>query len=117
MKPAALKRTAAEQKARDKGSKVDGASGDDYGWGTSLQLDHGHLAKMGVKQLPAAGSTVKIHGHARVTSASANDSGTGPQRSLSLQVTHLGMEAPAGPRKVTRVEKALPPAVAKLKKV
>lgn len=96
MAPPSMKRSKAEQKARQKDNRVEMDGGSDYGYGLGISLDHDHLKKMGMKSLPAAGSTVTVHGHAKVTHASESDGGQGPRRSMSLQVTHLSLARHAG---------------------
>ena len=55
----------------------------------SLYLGHEHLAKFGIKNMPAVGTKVKISGVAHVGATSENQDhgdGGGPRRSMTLHM-------------------------------
>lgn len=92
--PVSMRRSAKEKKREE--SPMATSPGRDYGWGLSVNLDHDHIAKLGMKELPAGGSKVKIMAHARVTrSSEESDEGGKPRRGMSLQITHLALDKPS----------------------
>lgn len=105
-----MARTAAEQKQYDSPMAVGRAKGKtkNYPYGLSIDLDEGGLAKLGIKDLPAHGSTVHLHAKARVdnTNVSTQDNGT-PQRSARLQITHLHVAAQPNPSASSSVKTQL----------
>jgi len=65
-----------------------------YPWGLTLNLDETILAKLKLEALPKAGTTMLIEARVQVESVSVrDDAGGGEQRSLSLQITDLCLEA------------------------
>lgn len=107
-----LGRTAKERKSENSASRVAGPvkRGPSYSWGSALTLDHGDLEKMGVKDLPKPGHHLALKARVKVTSASEHDDGDGPRRSLTLQVTHMGMGHAQQPGRLTRAPKRGTPA-------
>lgn len=67
---------------------------DPYGYGLNLELDHDHLQKLGIKQLPETGAVLHLraHAHVRNTSEHNDESGT-PRRSVSLQLRRMELKA------------------------
>lgn len=64
----------------------------EYPYGLKLHLDEATLQKLGIKDLPAIRSTLKIEAVVMVCEASSNESLQGEYRSLSLQITDMGIE-------------------------
>lgn len=117
-----MHRTAAERKKMDSPVATSGKkAGKSYGWGTQMNLDHDDLEKLGIAGTHKVGHEVAIHARARVTSASEHDDETGgKRRSMSLQVTHMGVGAPQTPKapgKVRRFTAATPKAPAPTSKI
>ena len=88
-----LKRTSAERKAeREKYDKP--MSGDDYDYGLRVRLDHHHLKKLGITDLPKAGAKMHIHARAHVRSVGSNSSeGRGDDRHIEMELRHMAVEA------------------------
>lgn len=87
-----MKRTKAERKAEhEKYDKPMG--GDDYGYGLRVRLDHHHLKKLGITNLPKAGDKVHIHAKAHVSSVGHNSREGHDDRHVELELRHMAMEA------------------------
>jgi hypothetical protein len=71
-------------------SMADG-DGPKYPWGLCLTLDEQQLKQLGITDLPKVDGTVTITAKADVTSVSENQTQDGPRRSVSLQITDLGL--------------------------
>lgn len=69
------------------------AAGDDpeYPYGCCLNLDEKQLDALGLKDLPKVGSTVTLQAKARITGVNENETQSGSRRSLSIQITDLGL--------------------------
>lgn len=80
----------AKQKAYAESPISDGPT---YPWGLGLHLDDDALEKLGIERLPAAGETLMIVAKVSVTSVSetAEEGTKGKRRSVSLQITDLGI--------------------------
>jgi hypothetical protein len=97
MKAVDMSVTEAEKKQRERKmqERMEGTDGPDYPYGLSVHLDEGSLLKLQVKDLPKAGEEVRIEGTAKVRSVRQEDVDGGQQeRSVELQITHLGLGAP-----------------------
>jgi hypothetical protein len=81
-----MKRTPAE-KADDLSPAVNNEP--DYPYGLCISLCSDELDKLGLTELPEVGEMLHIHAMATVTAVSQNDSGSGPQRRVELQITHM----------------------------
>jgi hypothetical protein len=90
-----MKRTAAEKKAeREKYDKPGSIGGDDYGYGLGVRLDHHHLEKLGIKNLPKAGAKIMLHARAHVKSVGQNSrDGGSDDRHMELELRHMMLEA------------------------
>lgn len=89
---ASLKRS---KKANDAEAKQmsSPSSRDQYSYNSRMELDHDMLEKLGLTQLPKVGDKVKLHAKAHVTSVSEHaHERDGKRRSVSLQMTHLGIK-------------------------
>lgn len=64
----------------------------EYPYGLCINLDEQQLAALGMKDLPKVGASITIEATANVTSVSENETQGGTRRSLSLQITELGLE-------------------------
>lgn len=95
-----MHRTPAEKKAEDKKySSPAKAVGKSYAYGTRMDLGEEEHAKLGIKGSHAVGTELAIHARAKVISSSVSeDDGSGPRRSMALQITHMGLNAPEGPK-------------------
>lgn len=67
-----------------------------YPWGLQLHLDDETLDKLGITKLPEVGKSYTLTAKCDVTSVSENDSGDGPRRSVSLQITDLSLDFGGG---------------------
>ena len=65
-----------------------------YPCGLCVSLDDDALSKLGIKVLPKVGSVLMLEAKVEVSSVSSYDSqGGGKSRSVSLQITDLGIGA------------------------
>ena len=87
-----MKYTKAEAKAE--ATKYDSPSSQpEYPWGLCLRLEDDELTKLGIKGLPEVGGEYHLQVIAKVQSASQSNMADGQtQRSVSLQVTMIGIE-------------------------
>lgn len=68
-----------------------------YPYGLKLHLDNDALKKLKIDQLPQVGKTLQLIATVEVCEVSEVDTGNGSQRkSISLQITELGLTAPSG---------------------
>jgi hypothetical protein len=67
-----------------------------YPWGLSLTLDEDALEKLDVGELPEVGKTMLVLARVDVTSVSSHESEHGKNRSVSLQITEMCLEADPG---------------------
>lgn len=89
-----MKRTAAENKAREKNMNKPLAGGsEDYPYGLTITLGKDELDKLGVKALPGVGDTYELTATVKVTSVSKRASTTDESMHLELQITHMALEA------------------------
>lgn len=66
-----------------------------YPWGLQISLENEQLAALGIKDMPKTGETMTIQAVAKVTRCSEEErEGSEPSRSMSLQITDLGLDAP-----------------------
>lgn len=90
-----LKRTKADKKRQKKAMTVGPYSGEDYPYGTRLDLDEDSLKKLGIKELPEAGDELCVTAHATVTrseeSTSSDGRGSKTRRYLCLQITKMAL--------------------------
>lgn len=63
-----------------------------YPYGLSLSLDGDALDKVGMSALPEVGEEMLLHAKVKVTSVSSNEHEHGKHKSVSLQITDLGLE-------------------------
>lgn len=69
------------------------SDGPKYPWGLCITLNDDTLEKLGVKTLPAAGTTVTIIAKAQVTSTSERQTeGDGTKQSMDLQITDMQVD-------------------------
>jgi hypothetical protein len=65
-----------------------------YPWGLQLNLDNDAIEKLGIDKLPAVGKSLQLVALVNVVSVSSNQTEGGDERkSVSLQITDLGLEA------------------------
>jgi hypothetical protein len=64
----------------------------EYPWGLCLNVDDDALEKLGIAKLPGAGDELTLQAVVKVTSSSETDTAAGKNRSLSLQITSMGLE-------------------------
>lgn len=97
MKLASLKRSKEEQKPMDIPCCADGEQ-PDYPWGTRLSLGDEELAKLGLTELPAAGTPVAISAMGMIVSTSEDTvDGGKPNRRCEIQITDLAVSQPGIP--------------------
>lgn len=64
-----------------------------YPWGLCITLDNETIQKLGIKGLPAVESTMMLHARVEVkTTNSSDEAGGEKRRSMSLQITDMGLE-------------------------
>jgi len=70
----------------------------EYPWGLKLSLDEEALKKLALGEMPAVGTKLKIEANVEVCDVSQYESKEGGvRRSLSLQITDLGLGAADAP--------------------
>lgn len=80
-----------EEKADMKASMV--AEAPPYPYGLSVNLDEDSIAKLGMGQMPAAGSKMMLHALCEVRDVSISDTTEGgKRRHLCLQITDMGLD-------------------------
>lgn len=87
-----IKRTAADKKARDDGAATPaGSGGDDYPYGSRIELEHETLAKMGLAdgELPKTGTKVALQVRGHISRAEDHQVNGESRRTLQVQVTHM----------------------------
>ena len=81
------------EEAKDYTSCTMDSKGPEYPYGLCISLNEEALAKLGITELPPVGAAFMIHAHAKVESTSAHSDSAGEEeRSMSLQITDLGLE-------------------------
>lgn len=87
-----LKRSKAQQEKNS--PTLAGKSGEDYGYGLNVNLDHDHLQKLGIKTLPKPGTVLHLraHAHVRDTSEHTDEDGK-PRRHVNLQLRKMELKA------------------------
>lgn len=68
-----------------------------YPYGLRIDLNDETLAKLGVTELPAVGTTMKLMALVEVTSASQYESKDGKDRTICLQITDMAVDSGAAP--------------------
>lgn len=67
-----------------------------FPYGTCLYLDDATLEALGVKEMPATGTLLKVTGMAKVTGTSEREfetgKGTEKRRTLDIQITDMALE-------------------------
>lgn len=97
MKLTSMKITAAEQKAREAEYSKPMPEQDRYPYGLSISLENDAIEKLDLDELPAIGAKLELAATVEVTGASSHSTtGGGKRRSVSLQITALGLSKPAG---------------------
>jgi hypothetical protein len=84
-----------DAKAREKTPATIAADQPVYPWGLSLTLDNDSLEKLGI-DLPKVGKTLMVTARVDVTGVSSNESESGKNRSVSLQITDLSVSPGEG---------------------
>lgn len=88
MKLHSMKMTSSEAKAQSTPAEVDAPR---YPWGLAITLDQDSLDKLDMTGLPDVGEEYLIGGCVKVTSVSSNEHEGGKHKSVSLQITELGL--------------------------
>lgn len=87
-----MKRSKAEQKAQQEGPKALG--GDEYSYEHRISLDHNHMKKLGIKEMPKPGDVLHLQAHAHVASSNeSSEEGGEPRRHISLQLKKMAIQA------------------------
>lgn len=96
-KPVEMAHMARSKEEKKKESMpMERSSGPDYPYGLRVDLDHDGLKKVGMDKLPEVGSEIKLHAKAHVVSARSEKHEGGEERSVGLQITHLGIHHEEG---------------------
>ena len=85
----------AEQKKKEKANMsgpVMAGTGDEYDYGTRLQLNKDLLERLGIKELPKVGDKFSVEAVAEVVSVSQNSGKDSENREVSLQLTDMKVE-------------------------
>lgn len=67
-----------------------------YPYGLTVRLDNDALEKLGLEDMPKVGTTMTLTAKVDVISVSQNESESGDNKNLELQITDLALEAPTG---------------------
>jgi hypothetical protein len=86
-----MKMSSAEQRKRTEPSSI-ASDAPMYPWGLSLNLDNETLEKLKVDELPEVGDERLVIAKVKVTSVSSNESESGSNKSVSLQITEMCLE-------------------------
>jgi len=82
-----------------------------YPWGLQLSLENEQLQAMGISAMPKVGETMTLQATVKITRCSEEErEGAEANRSISLQITDLGLETPeakAAPMDKAKVAAAL----------
>lgn len=70
----------------------DDGDGPKYPYGLCINLDELQLDALGLTDLPKVGATITLQAKAEVSSVSENQTQDGTRRSVSIQITSLGLE-------------------------
>lgn len=67
-------------------------SDNEFPWGLQIHLHNDELEKLGLKEMPEVGSEIGLEAKAIITGVSEDERIDGePQRTLTIQITHLGL--------------------------
>lgn len=77
-----------------------------YPWGLTLNLDKEALRKLGIAELPPVGAQMVVAAMAKVTNVDMREHEDGEHRSVTLQITDLGVDTDRP--KVSRVKAMYP---------
>lgn len=94
MKMMSMACTPEEEASEKEGAEI--AEGK-YPYGLVLNLDQETLTKLGLEKMPAVGTVMMIEAKVQVCSSSQYESMEGKNKSLSLQITDLGIEGKKKP--------------------
>lgn len=84
-----------EEEAKEYGMVSAPGDAPKYPHGLCLCLNDGTLEKLGIKELPAVGSTLLVMAHATVTSVRSSQQMDGDKESgVDLQITEMALSAP-----------------------
>jgi hypothetical protein len=72
--------------------------GPKYPYGLNIRLEEDSIAKLGLKEMPEAGSVMLVMAKANVDECSVRDTQEGKRRYICLQITDLSV-APGTPKK------------------
>lgn len=72
--------------------------GPKYPYGLNIRLEEESIAKLGLKEMPEAGSVMLVMAKANVDECSVRDTQDGKRRYICLQITDLSV-SPATPKK------------------
>lgn len=92
MKLVSLELTKAERKKEAEPLSAPMAERPLYPYGTSLYLNDETLAKLGIDEMPAVGTTFMIEAVVKVTGTSEREYEGGSHRTLDLQITEMSLE-------------------------
>lgn len=62
-----------------------------YPYGLEVRLDDSSLKKLGIKELPPVGTKMRLDAKVHVSGAMSNEGDHGKYRSVTLQITHMGL--------------------------
>jgi hypothetical protein len=67
-----------------------------YPYGLCIRLDNDAIEKLGLEELPKVGTYLYVTANVEVTSVSQNESETGENKNIELQITDMALTAPSG---------------------
>lgn len=62
-----------------------------YPYGLEIHLDEQSLKKLGIKDMPTTGTKMELEAKVHVSGAMMHDGPAGKHRSMTLQITHMGL--------------------------
>jgi hypothetical protein len=90
-KMVSMKRSAEDKRGDKMESAPMEATAPDYPYGLCIHLDRDELDKLGIKGLPAIGTTMAMTGMVKVTRVSSSATGDDEYTSVDLQITDMGV--------------------------
>lgn len=80
-----------------------------FPWGLQLTLENEQMQALGMAMMPKVGESMELYATVKITSCNESERvGEEPARSVSLQITDLGLEMPkAAPMDKAKVASAL----------
>jgi len=80
------------KKEKSEGMDMSVPSNSDYPYGLKICIDYESMEKLGIKELPAVGATMKIQAVVEVCGISMHETKDHECKSIDLQIVEMGVE-------------------------